>query len=150
MNGQERVIAYRSADSFAFFYGICSSDDDTRSLALNGICEVFNRWLDGYGSPPGGRLVNVTCGSEYTCSSDPRIFIREQLPDLLRLSIDCPFSDVRERCSEILSDLQVCRFSVCNVTFVYLYLYLYSLWVMNYSRLKLEHLIGIIIIQDNF
>ena len=57
---------------------------------------VIFSWVAGYGSPPIGRL-----------SPDLNELVTEQIPDLLRLSIDCPFADVREKCTEILQDLKV-------------------------------------------
>lgn len=108
MNGWEDVVVpYRSADSFRFFYGICSSDKETRAQALSSVSRILDRWLDGYGSPPGGSGADASCESGSVCSANPQILVKEQLPDLLRFSTDCPFADVRERCCEILADLQV-------------------------------------------
>jgi|SRR6218665_274531 len=110
MNGWDGVLVpYRSADSFRFFYGICSSDKETRAQALNSVSRILDCWLDGYGSPPGGSGADASCESGSVCSANPQSLVKEQLPDLLRLSTDCPFADVRERCCEILADLQVCK-----------------------------------------
>jgi len=66
-------------------------------------------WLEGYGSPPRGNNGTIDSHGRLTFSvGDPKQLVKEQLPDLLRLSADCPFEDVRERCATILLDLQVC------------------------------------------
>jgi len=65
-------------------------------------------WLEGYGSPPRGHNGTIDSHGRLTFSvGDPKQLVREQLPDLLRLSSDCPFEDVRERCAGILLDLKV-------------------------------------------
>jgi len=65
-------------------------------------------WLEGYGSPPRGHNGTIDSHGRLTFSvGDPKQLVREQLPDLLRLSTDCPFEDVRERCASILLDLEV-------------------------------------------
>jgi len=64
--------------------------------------------LEGYGSPPRGHNGTIDSHGRLTFSAgDPKQLVREQLPDLLRLSTDCPFGDVRERCAGILLDLEV-------------------------------------------
>jgi len=70
---------------------------------------MYCSWLEGYGSPPRGHNGTIDSHGRLTFSvGNPKQLVKEQLPDLLRLSTDCPFEDVRERCSGILLDLQVC------------------------------------------
>jgi len=75
-------------------------------------------WLEGYGSPPRGHNGTIDSHGRLTFSvGDPKQLVREQLPDLLRLSTDCPFEDVRERCAALLLDLQVWIYALhqnCN------------------------------------
>ena len=79
------------------------------TLPLEGLCiSSYCRWLEGYGSPPRGNNGTIDSHGRLTFSvGDPKQLVKEQLPDLLRLSTDCPFEDVRERCASILLDLQV-------------------------------------------
>ena len=73
-----------------------------------GFFVYIGSWLEGYGSPPRGHNGTIDSHGRLTFSAgDPKQLVREQLPDLLRLSTDCPFDDVRERCAAILLDLQV-------------------------------------------
>ena len=68
----------------------------------------FCSWIDGYGSPPGQTKSLINSSGCLTFSTtDPRDMAAELLPDILRLSVDCPYSDVRERCSSMLTDLRV-------------------------------------------
>jgi hypothetical protein len=68
----------------------------------------LNRWIEGYGSPPGRANGLIDCHGCLTfASADPKETAAELLPDILRLSIDCPYEDVRERCAFMLADLKV-------------------------------------------
>lgn len=105
--GQEHLktnqFHYRTRNSLRFLDSSCCNNPDARRHALNIICKTFDSWLDGYGSPPEGHLLQV--GGHF--SGDLTLLVTEQLPDILRLSTECPFQDVRERCENILQDLEV-------------------------------------------
>nr|KAG5699368.1 hypothetical protein BaRGS_008276 [Batillaria attramentaria] len=66
------------------------------------IQDSVDAWLDGYGSPPSGTGAGILNGF-----GDRRAFLQEILPSILRLSLRCPFDDVRSKFSEILLDIQV-------------------------------------------
>ena len=100
----------RDSESLRFLHSLSSRDPVQRNLALDGVMRTFDGWLEGYGSPK-------EPVSEFQCedgtnglSTDMKHLVREHLPDLLRLSLTCPFADTRERCASILRDLQVMYF----------------------------------------
>jgi len=97
----------RDSESLRFLHSLSSRDPVQRNLALDGVMRTFDGWIEGYGSPK-------EPVSEFQCedgtnglSTDMKHLIREHLPDLLRLSVTCPFPDTRDRCASILKDLQV-------------------------------------------
>lgn len=94
-----------SAESLRFLIGIGNRDLEARRQAMEFICKTLDGWFEGYGSPP-ANYRNSTLKS----AVDLKQLIVEQLPDILRLSIDCPFADVRESCTFILQDLLVSLF----------------------------------------
>ena len=96
---------HRTPDSLRFLRGLCSCDPDARLRALNCVRKAIDGWVEGYGSPP--NHVVLSGGAESFGATDMQQLVAEQLPDLLRLSVDCPFRDVREMCAEYLQDLQV-------------------------------------------
>ena len=102
------TVSFRDSESLRFIYGVCSSDHNQRTQCLDQVIRIFDGWLEGYGSPKEMVLENHFSNNDL--STDLSHLIREQLPDLLRLSITCPFLDVRERTAFILQDLQVCIF----------------------------------------
>lgn len=92
-----------ASESLRFLHGASSRDPEVRRQAFQTVCKTLDGWFEGYGSPPIGH-----CSGTSGVSVDLKQLIVDQLPDILRLSIDCPFADVRESCSLILQDLQVC------------------------------------------
>ena len=109
MAHRENIAWIRDEESLRFLYSVCSRDQKQRTEALDHITRVIDGWLEGYGSPKDSIFDNHPNNGEL--STDFKPLIREQLPDLLRLSIYCPFDDVRERCGLLLEDLQVRIFS---------------------------------------
>jgi hypothetical protein len=94
----------RDAESLRFFTGLSTRDEQARRQAIDAVCKTFQNWLGGFGSPK--ELIVPNGQSDGACS-DLKALIVEQLPDLLRLSEMCPFPDVRDRCCDILHDLEV-------------------------------------------
>ncbi|XP_046583317.1 uncharacterized protein LOC124290602 [Haliotis rubra] len=60
--------------------------------------KTFDAWLDGYGSP------KQIHGETDINGFQP--IVTEYLPELLCLSIQCPFDDVREALADILEDVK--------------------------------------------
>lgn len=107
-----------------FCMPICSRDNEIREVALDVISKTVEGWLDGVGSPKHYRLAqmdrrplqNATKGcacADYVGNSVqdiPREYVdlvALHLPIILRLSISCPFANVREKCQHILDVVQV-------------------------------------------
>jgi len=96
---------FRDPDSLRFLYGVCSRDPTQRLHALENVSHTIEGWLEGYGSPKESILENHM--GENNLGADYKHLIREQMPDLVRLSLLCPFVDVREHCQKLLEDLKV-------------------------------------------
>lgn len=111
-----------------FCMPICSRDNEIREVALDVISKTVEGWLDGVGSPKRyqpdrRRLQNASNGC--ACSADivgnavndvPKEYldlVALHLPIILRLSLSCPFVNVREKCQHILEIVQV-RFDFIN------------------------------------
>ena len=99
----------RSEDSLRFLYGVSSREQAARAHALDNIVRTFDSWLEGYGSPKELVIGDVEIDDihDTSRSTDFTHHIKEQLPDLLRLYLQCPFADVRDRSRNILQDLKV-------------------------------------------
>lgn len=107
-----------------FCMPICSRDNEIREVALDVISKTVEGWLDGVGSPrhhrlaPGERrrLHNSSNGcacADIVGNDVPREYldlVALHLPIILRLSISCPFVNVREKCRHILEIVQVSPF----------------------------------------
>lgn len=91
----------RDEDSLRFFHVLSSRDPNTRKHSFDMIRMTLDAWANGYGSPKDQILV----GNGNPLPINP--LVEEHLPDILRLSTNCPFEDVREWCSNLLADIQV-------------------------------------------
>ncbi|XP_063930530.1 uncharacterized protein LOC135142709 [Zophobas morio] len=102
-----------------FCMPICSRDNEIREVALDVISKTVEGWLDGVGSPKhyrmGHRLQNASNGCACsdlvgnTVNDVPKEYldlVSLHLPIILRLSISCPFINVREKCQHILEIVQ--------------------------------------------
>ncbi|XP_017776301.1 PREDICTED: uncharacterized protein LOC108562458, partial [Nicrophorus vespilloides] len=103
-----------------FCVPICSRDNEIREVALDVISKTVEGWLDGVGSPKHYRLsqtdrrrptgVCACSDSSNSAAVDvPREYmdlVALHLPIILRLSISCPFANVREKCQHILEVVQ--------------------------------------------
>ncbi|ELT91092.1 hypothetical protein CAPTEDRAFT_212003 [Capitella teleta] len=102
------VLPPRDSESLRFFSGICSRQEAARRQALEGVCKNFENWLGGFGSPKELILPQANGGAAAGAGGgDLKALIVEQMPDLLRHAEMCPFPDARERCCDILNDLEV-------------------------------------------
>ncbi|KAJ3629269.1 hypothetical protein MTP99_013671 [Tenebrio molitor] len=107
-----------------FCMPICSRDNEIREVALDVISKTVEGWLDGVGSPKHyrmpqterRRLQNASNGCACsdivgnTVNDVPKEYldlVSLHLPIILRLSISCPFINVREKCQHILEIVQV-------------------------------------------
>lgn len=111
-----------------FCMPICSRDNEIREVALDLITKTVEGWLDGVGSPKHYRINNKmghhtkhhlpppskSCAcSDYVGNNMGDIpseyldLVALHLPIILRLSISCPFINVREKCQHILDIVQV-------------------------------------------
>lgn len=91
----------RDEDSLRFFHVLSSRDPNSRKHGFDMIRMTLDAWANGYGSPKDQILV----GNGNPLPINP--LVEEHLPDILRLSTNCPFEDVREWCSNLLADIQV-------------------------------------------
>ena len=110
---------FRDSESLRFLHAVCSRVPSQRVQALENVARVFDGWLEGYGSPQDTVLIDCAAGENNVMPTDYKCMIREQLPDLLRLSTNAPFVDVRERCNNILQDLQVNNLDISLCLLVY-------------------------------
>ncbi|XP_025834302.1 sestrin homolog, partial [Agrilus planipennis] len=102
-----------------FCMPICSRDNEIREVALDVISKTVENWLDGVGSPKHYRFADrrrvVATGAVGGCAyaditdnlfSEISIeyldLVTLHLPIILRLSLSCPFVNVREKCEHIL------------------------------------------------
>lgn len=109
-----------------FCLPICSRDNEVREVALDVISKTVEGWLDGVGSPQHYRLTYVdhrirnqrngatngcSCSNSTGSGNDiPKEYLELillHLPIILRLSITCPFANVREKCKHILNVVRV-------------------------------------------
>lgn len=91
----------RDEDSLRFFHILSSRDSNARKHGFDMIKLTLDAWVNGYGSPKDQILV----GNGNALPINP--LVEEHLPDILRLSTNCPFDDVREWCSNLLADIKV-------------------------------------------
>lgn len=99
---------------------LCSRDTAVREVALDVIEKTVEGWLDGYGSPKKYHKLE-DCEDFYEVETDESgdIFVKEtkpndylslvtlHLPAILRLSVNCPFEDVRDKFLKILQNIKV-------------------------------------------
>ena len=93
-------VCAKNVEALRFLY-VANRSKKVREQTLERVHESVEAWLNGYGSPPTGAAAGILNGL------DRRSFIQELVPDLLRLSISCPFDDVRDKCKDILLDIKV-------------------------------------------
>lgn len=111
-----------------FCMPICNRDNEVREVALDVITKTVEGWLDGVGSPKHSCINNrhtrksnhhqTQSSKNSSCSdyvgnnvgdipSEYLDLVALHLPIILRLSIGCPFVNVREKCQHILDIVQV-------------------------------------------
>ncbi|XP_075215418.1 uncharacterized protein LOC142321308 [Lycorma delicatula] len=84
-----------------FCSSICTRELSIRAQALDSTERSIGQWIEGYGSPVNQvSNGNITNGSN--SKTDYTSLLTIHIPVLLRLSVSCPFSDVRDRCKHIL------------------------------------------------
>lgn len=124
VDGYEDVI--KDLDLISrFCLPICSKDNEIREVALDAISKTVEGWLDGVGSPKhyrvneGHHRAHHQSGTSNSCACSeinvetlkiPQEYldlVLLHLPIILRLSLSCPFDNVREKCQHILELVQV-------------------------------------------
>jgi hypothetical protein len=108
------VSNFRDEESLRFVHCLSNRDPNVRNEGFESITRSIDAWIDGYGSPPapdGTPTLSVLNG----VTANPDELLTEHILDLVRLSLQCPFEDVRERCGNLLEDLQVCSYITCHV-----------------------------------
>lgn len=93
-------------ESLGRWDGLGSRDAISRTEALENICQNVMRKVEAIRPIPSLNLSPPASGSP------PNSDLNSTLAHLLMLSKQCPFDDVRERCSQLLQDVQV-RDSCC-------------------------------------
>ena len=92
-------------DAVQFLSPLTTRDHSTRERAFDRIADVIDQHVDGFGSPVAtgnGILLARPSGM-----MQGKSFLQAVLPGVLRLSIACPFQDVRERAEALLEDIEV-------------------------------------------
>ena len=78
------------------------------AIEASNFFDKYCRWIEGYGSPPDGpNGFSGSHGGLKFSAASPKEIALEIMPDILRLSIDCPYVDVRDRCGSMLHVLKV-------------------------------------------
>ena len=106
-----------------FCMPVCTRDHAARSMGLQVIEKTVMGWLDGYGSPKHSRLpsnatsvgnsvgVNDAATNGHYCTDRNNAeyvsLVTLHMPTILRLSVNCPFMDVRQSFASILQLVQV-------------------------------------------
>ncbi|KAK9881551.1 hypothetical protein WA026_016428 [Henosepilachna vigintioctopunctata] len=96
-----------------FCVPICSRDNEVREMALDAISKTVEGWLDGVGSPKhytatglqNQNLRRIPGGGGTRMVPPPAEYVdlvALHLPIILRLSLSCPFANVRDKCQHIL------------------------------------------------
>lgn len=93
----------RDEESLRFVHCLSNRNHGVRTQAFDSILRVFDALIGGHGSPPD--LQNGI--TPINRCRDMKEMIDEYLIDILRLSKQCPFEDVLEKCKELLIDMQV-------------------------------------------
>jgi hypothetical protein len=106
-----------------FCMPVCTRDHAARSLGLQVIEKTVMGWLDGYGSPKHSRLpsnatttgnsvgINNAATNGHCCpdknNTEYVSLVTLHMPTILRLSVNCPFTDVRQSFDSILQLVRV-------------------------------------------
>jgi len=110
------------------FAHLSSKDSSVRQVGLNIVSQSVYQWLSIFHTCPhqqneggileyGSTKTNDNYNSEVNALAKHDVsakIVKQTLASLLRLSIRCPFPDVRETCHMILMDLQVSM--LCHLT----------------------------------
>jgi hypothetical protein len=95
-------------DSLNVLRGLCLKNANERSQALQHFLRITDDWFEGYGSPACERSNGGTSEHADCCTVlNSREKLQLLLPDILQMSIQCPFEDVRESLTNLLSSFRV-------------------------------------------
>lgn len=101
-----------AVNSNEYLAPLSSRDANTRKEALDNLCSLVEQHLDGCGGSYSG-AVNKRAG---VVKAKQGFCLQSILPGILRLSLMCPFEDVREKMSTIFSEIKV--LFVCSVLYL--------------------------------
>ncbi|MEQ2170893.1 hypothetical protein GOODEAATRI_005057 [Goodea atripinnis] len=87
-------------ESMGRWDGLCSRDASSRAEAMEFICQEVMRKVEAIGP------IKAANPSSPAPGSRPNTDLNGILVQLLMLSRRCPFEDVRERCAQLLQDIQ--------------------------------------------
>ncbi|PVD28225.1 hypothetical protein C0Q70_10812 [Pomacea canaliculata] len=94
----------RDDEAMRFLFGVCQRDPGARAKAIQRVQDSVESWIDGYGSPP--VTTHIAGPTGILNGVGKRAFLQDLLPGILRLSLKCPFDDVREKFTELLTDIE--------------------------------------------
>ncbi|KAJ8315601.1 hypothetical protein KUTeg_007751 [Tegillarca granosa] len=101
-NNNDNKMAMRDKDSLRFVHCLSHRDLAVRSQAFDVMTQTIDAWIGGYGSPSNNQVNENLTNTGF----DPRLQVKEYLVDFLRLSYQCPFDDIREKCKQLLLNLK--------------------------------------------
>ena len=118
MNGTDYDNSYVESFNYdtaqQFFERISSKDESTRLSGLNNLYTIIVTWARkqySCRSRPSSQVRfenDVVLNHELSNPQDNALCpIQQVIGNLLRLSVRCPFDDVRDRCDEILNSIKV-------------------------------------------
>ncbi|GFS13324.1 sestrin-1 [Elysia marginata] len=99
------IKIFNMVDSVHFLSPLSSRDRRARQRAFNNMAAMIEQHANGYGSPlvnGNGFMLVRPSGTLHGKS-----FLRVILPGILRLSVACPYQDVRDRAAALLQDIEV-------------------------------------------
>ncbi|KAI8791538.1 sestrin-1 isoform X2, partial [Biomphalaria glabrata] len=93
-------VVQNVVDSMQYLSRLSSRDLTSRKQAMENIFLLVDQYLDGYGSPISTGIPGFLNGV------DRKSYLQSMMPGFLRLSIVCPFDDVRDKCSMLLAEIK--------------------------------------------
>ncbi|KAK6986232.1 sestrin-1-like isoform X2, partial [Biomphalaria glabrata] len=93
-------VVQNVVDSMQYLSRLSSRDLTSRKQAMENIFLLVDQYLDGYGSPISTGIPGFLNGV------DRKSYLQSMMPGFLRLSIVCPFDDVRDKCRMLLAEIK--------------------------------------------
>ena len=97
----------RDVELLSLLQGLCLQSTNERNQALQHFSRITDEWFERYGSPIREYDYAFNDGSECCSVLDRRQKLQLLLPDIVQMSLQCPFEDVRNSLTALLSSFRV-------------------------------------------